>query len=172
MNPPCGTQGVRYVGDVVEFTLSGLPDSACELRVFLRTNIGRGHQVRKEIIRSIEEPDVQLEGSWRDVPMHFDGGKWRVKLALTEVGWFQAKAYAVDAQYRQRWPEGDNIALSVHPNTCRSGNTIYCAFPRMFGPAKTPRDTTVMDHDGRVASLDSEGYTVIPPGGKLRDLKS
>ena len=172
MNPPCGTQGVRYVGDVVEFTLSGLPDSACELRVFLRTNIGRGHQVRKEIIRSIEEPDVQLEGSWRDVPMHFDGGKWRVKLALTEVGWFQAKAYAVDAQYRQRWPEGDNIALSVHPNTCRSGNTIYCAFPRMFGPAKTQRDTTVMDHDGRVASLDSEGYTVIPPGGKLRDLKS
>ena len=45
-------------------------------------------------------------------------------------------------------------------------------FPRMFGPAKTQRDTTVMDHDGRVTSLDSEGYTVIPPGGKLRDLKS
>ena len=115
---------------------------------------------------------MQLEGSWRDVPMRFSGGEWSVKLALTEVGWFQAKAYAVDAGGGQQWPEGDNIGLSVHPNTCRSNNTIYCAFPRMFGPAKTQRKTAGIDHDPRIMSLDSEGYTVIPPGGTLRDLKA
>ena len=172
MNPPCGGQWVRHVGDVMEFTLCGLSSSAGELRVFLRTTIGRGRQVREEIIRGIEEPDVQLEGSWRDVPMRFDGGGWSVKLALTEVGWFQSKAYAVDAEGRQHWPDGDNIGLSVHPNSCRTANTIYCAFPRMFGLTKTRRETASMDHDPRITSLDDQGYTVIPPGGTLRDLKA
>ena len=172
MNPPCGGRLVRHVGDVMEFTLCGLSGSARELRVFLRTTIGRGHQVREEIIRDIEEPDVQLEGSWRDVPMRFEGGGWSVKLALTEVGWFQSKAYAVDAEGRQHWPEGNNIGLSVHPNACRTANTIYCAFPRMFGLAKNRRETASMDHDPRITSLDDQGYTVIPPSGTLRDLKA
>ncbi|HCE04885.1 MAG TPA: hypothetical protein DEQ62_00970, partial [Verrucomicrobiales bacterium] len=69
--------------------------------------------MREEIIRGIEEPGVQLEGSWRDVPMRFDGVVWSVELALTEVGWFQSKAYVVDAEGRQHWPDGDNIGLSV-----------------------------------------------------------
>ena len=69
--------------------------------------------MREEIIRGIEEPDVQLEGSWRDVPMRFDGGVWSVELALTEVGWFQSKAYVVDAEGRQHWPDGDNIGLGA-----------------------------------------------------------
>ena len=172
MNPPCGGQWVRHVGDVMEFTLCGLSSSAGQLRVFLRTTIGRGRQVREEIIRGIEEPGVQLEGSWRDVPMRFDGVVWSVELALTEVGWFQSKAYAVDAEGRQHWPDGDNIGLSVHPNSCRTANTIYCAFPRMFGLTKTRRETASMDHDPRITSLDDQGYTVIPPGGTLRDLKA
>ena len=85
MNPPCGGQWVRHVGDVMEFSLHGLSDTAGN------SCISSNHawswaSVREEIIRGIEEPDVQLEGSWRDVPMRFDGGGWSVKLALTEVG--------------------------------------------------------------------------------------
>ena len=128
-----GRRHVRHVGDVMEFSLRGLSGAPEELCVFLRTTIGRGSQVREEIIHGIEEPDVQLERSWRDVPMRFDGGGWSVKLALTEVGWFQSKAYAVDAEGRQHWPDGDNIGLSVHPNSCRTANTLL-RFPADVWP--------------------------------------
>ena len=92
---------------------------------------------------------MQLEGSWRDVPMRFDGGVWSVKLALTEVGWFQSKAYAVDAEGRQHWPEGNNIGLSAHP-TLPHGQYHLLRFPANVWPAKNRREnrvTWIMIHE-------------------------
>lgn len=167
MQPAAGERLVRYVGDRVGFTLSGVPDAH---RAFLRTNIGRAAAIRRGIIRQIQEPEVQVEASWRDVPMCREGDVWKVEFALAEVGWFQSKAYIVDESGHQQWPEGDNMGLSVHPNDVRCANTIYCAFPRMFGHNKSARDTSARDEDEHIRKLDHEGYTVIPPSGTFRDL--
>ena len=169
MHPSCGERLVRYVGDTLRFALRHVPVGHCAV---IRTDIGRVSELRRGIIQSIQEPEVQLEAGWRDVPMQNTGDAWAVSMALTEVGWFQSKAYTLDADGQQHWPDGDNIGISVHPDFCRTANTIYCAFPRMFGPNKTARDTSAQAEDKRITSLDHEGYSVIPPSGTFRGLKA
>ena len=169
MEPSCGEQTVCYVGDTVRFTLNGVPSGD---HAFLRTNIGRGGAIRGEIIRAIQEPEVQVDKSWRDIPMRPIDDRWELQLALAEVGWFQAKCYVMDDAGRQHWPEGDNASISVHPNFCRAANVIYCAFPRMFGPNMRAACTEHLSEDDRINSLDTEGYAVIPPSGTFRDLKN
>ncbi|MFM1556706.1 MAG: amylo-alpha-1,6-glucosidase, partial [Limisphaerales bacterium] len=157
------------MGDSLRFALRDVPVGH---RAVIRTDIGRASELRRGIIQSIQEPEVQLEAGWRDVPMLNTPDGWAVSMALTEVGWFQSKAYTLDADDQQHWPDGDNIGISVHPDFCRTANTIYCAFPRMFGPNKTARDTSAQAEDKRITSLDHEGYSVIPPSGTFRGLKA
>ena len=66
---------------------------------------------------------------------------------------------------------GPTPAISVHPSDYRTANTIYCAFPRMFGAVQN-RARHPMTRPGKSnwTKLDARGYTVIPPSGKLRDL--
>src|SRR5208283_4923339 len=45
-----------------------------------------------------------------------------------------------------------------------------CAFPRMFGPSKTARQTVDENWELQLNKLDDRGYVVIPPSGTLRDL--
>ncbi|MBT6450365.1 MAG: amylo-alpha-1,6-glucosidase, partial [Verrucomicrobiales bacterium] len=169
MHPSCGERFVRYVGDTLQFVLRDVPAGH---RAVIRTDIGRASELRQGVIQSIQEPEVQLEAGWRDVPMLNTDDGWVVSMALTEVGWFQSKAYTLDVNGQQYWPDGDNIGISVHPDFCRTSNTIYCAFPRMFGPNKTARNTSAQAEDERITSLDHEGYSVIPPSGTLRGLKA
>ena len=167
MRPAAGDRMVRYVGDRLRFSLAGVGRNC---RVFLRTNIGRAAALRRAVIRQIQEPKVQVEASWRDVPMFYEGDEWVIEFSLTEVGWFQAKAYVIDDAGNQHWPDGDNVGLSVHPNDSRCANTVYCCFPRMFGPNKTARSTSARDDDEQIRKLDHEGYSVIPPSGTFRDV--
>src|SRR5690242_614998 len=99
MNPVPGERLLRFVGDHVLFTLRGqnggaLPEGC---HAFLRTNLGRARRVRDEIIRSYSSKLPSAGAAWRDLPMRFQEGEWRVELPLVEVGFFQAKAYAVAA---------------------------------------------------------------------------
>jgi predicted glycogen debranching enzyme len=181
MSPAPGGRAVRFVGDKLQFQIQGGPPAA---RGFLRTNIGRGAALRAEIIEAHNQhvaahglPVTQraampvLNGaSWRDIPMRRNGDVWELELTLAEVGFFAAKAFFVDEKGRQHWPGGENFGVSVHPDFYRTNNTIYCAFPRMFGPSKTLVSTADEKRDGELQRLDQIGYTVIPPSGKLRDL--
>jgi predicted glycogen debranching enzyme len=76
----------------------------------------------------------------------------------------------LDPQGRQFWPDGPDAGVSVHPNLYRTANTIYCAFPRMFGAAKSARVTQDAKAEKELNKLDDCGYVVIPPSGTLRDL--
>ena len=58
----------------------------------------------------------------------------------------------------------------MHPDSYRTGNTIYCAFTRMFGETKTALSTENPKLEEQLKQLDEKGYSVIPPSGKLRDL--
>jgi starch synthase (maltosyl-transferring) len=170
MDPAPGGRVLRFVGDRVRFFLacSGAVPRGWSAR--LRTNLGRAAMLRDDIVATRAGGRTFAGAAWRDVAMREVEGGWVCEMPLAEVGWFRAKAYAVDAQGRQHWPHGDDVGVAVHPDAGRSGNTIYCAFPRMFGPNKarvTTRDGLVED---QIAALDKHGWTVIPPSGKLRDL--
>src|SRR5688572_30419055 len=172
MTPGPGERLVGFVGDQLSFSLTrsagGLLPEGWQAR--LRTNLGRGETVRQEIIHAHTGALKLANASWRDVPMRSIDGTWSLSFSLTEVGFFRAKAYAVDPRGRQHWPDGPDFGVSVHPDGYRSANTIYCAFARMFGETRTAKSTERPTADAQLKQLDAQGYTVIPPSGKLRDL--
>jgi starch synthase (maltosyl-transferring) len=170
MEPATGGRLLRFVGDRVRFRLAAPGGVPAGWSARLRTNLGRAAVLRDEIIATRAGGRTFAGASWRDVPMRAVDGGWEIDLPLAEVGWFRAKAYAIDAQGRQCWPGGDDIGIAVHPDHVRSGNTIYCAFVRMFGAAKGSVSTRDGLLDDQIAALDKHGWTVIPPSGKLRDL--
>jgi glycosidase len=172
MSPPTGERLVRFVGDRLRFALRDATGQPCPSgwRACLRTNLGRAALQRQEIITATKAQRPAALGSWRDVPLACQGREWAVELALAEVGYFRAKAYAIDPRGWQHWPAGPDVGISVQPNACRTANTIYCAFTRLFGPTKTATTTTDPARERQLAALDRLGYTVIPPSGKFRDL--
>ena len=171
MSPFPGSQLLRYVGDTLEVHLEAegkLPEG---WQGFLRTNLGRAEVLRREIVSlaGLTGGEQTFAGaSWRDIPLtaplNGRGPGWSLIFPLLEVGAFRAKAFAVDPEGRQHWPEGADVTLSVHPNHLRTANTLYCAFPRLLGPIQHRALPTF------IQALDSQGYTVIPPSGTLRGL--
>jgi glycogen debranching enzyme len=169
MEPAPGERLLRFVGDRICFSLR---DTAAKdgWRVLLRTNLGRAALLRKEIIAARAGGAVPAGASWRDLPMQKGDGGWQIELPLAEVGYFKAKAYLLDPKGWQHWPDGADVGIGVHPNACRTANTIYCAFTRLFGPTRTAGFTHDEKLETQLRQLDEGGYAVIPPSGKLRDL--
>ncbi len=179
MSPAPGEMLLRFVGDRLRFSLRA---SEPVPRAFLRTNLGRGSFLHGEIVQEYREelthwglPAIQGAShtlprgmAWRDIPMRLEDGHWTVEAALAEVGFFNAKGYLVDAEGRQIWPGGADLGITVHPSAYRTGNTIYCAFTRMFGETKTA--VSSLAADPLLDQLDQRRYAVIPPSGKFRDL--
>ncbi len=172
MTPAPGTRWRRFVGDRLRFVLHDAGERRPEKgwRALLRTNLGRAEQLRREIIQAHTRGLPLAGASWRDVPMTRESGGWSLDLPMTEVGYFKAKAYLLDAGGWQHWPEGPDVGISVQPDRYRTGNIIYCAFTRMFGTSRTAGTTKDAKLDQTLAPLDQQGYTIIPPSGKLRDL--
>src|SRR5579884_2744107 len=172
MTPAPGERLRRFVGDRIRFTLSAGENSLASqgCRAYLRTNLGRAEMLRQEIIQAHTRKIAGAGGSWHDIPMLAEDGQWQLELSLIEPGYFKAKAYLVDLQGWQHWPEGPDFGISVHPDSYRTANTIYCAFTRMFGSTKELLQTTDEKLEQQLQQLDQKGYTVIPPSGTIRDL--
>ncbi len=171
MTPAPGEQLLRFVGDRVRFSLRMPRGISQNARALLRTNLGKAGRLRKEIIATHAGKNPMSVAFWRDVPLQSRAnGEWSIELPMTDVGFYCAKAYVVDSQGRQFWPEGPDTGISVHPDCHRSANTIYCAFVRMFGESKSARATVDANREKQLNKLDERGYVVIPPSGKLRDV--
>jgi starch synthase (maltosyl-transferring) len=171
MSPAPGERLLRFVGDRVRFSLRLPQGSPPGARALLRTNLGKAARLRQEIVATHAGKNPMSVAFWRDVPLLREpSGEWALELPLTDVGFYRAKAYMADAEGRQFWPEGADAGISVHPNGYRTGNTIYCAFARMFGPSKTARQTVDEKFEKELNTLDDKNYVVIPPSGTLRDL--
>src|SRR5205814_9180920 len=126
-------------------------------RALLRTNLGRAEVLRREIIEAHTHGVPAAGESWRDLPMEPDEEGWSITLPLAEPGYFKSKAYLVNPEGWQRWPEGADMGLSVHPNDYRTANTIYCAFTRMFGRTRPQLITKPASHESIMQALDREG---------------
>ena len=103
MTPAAGDRVQRFVGDRIRIALKPSAGEALPKgwRARLRTNLGRAEQQREEIIHSHFQKIPLAGASWRDIPMVENNGDWFVDLPLTQVGFFQAKAYAIDDDDRQ-----------------------------------------------------------------------
>ncbi|HEV2434893.1 MAG TPA: amylo-alpha-1,6-glucosidase [Verrucomicrobiae bacterium] len=179
LTPAPGERLVRFVGDQIRFTLrDGGPcpkpartdDAHRRWRGLLRTNLGRGSARRREIIAAHAGGVGHAGTSWHDMPMKKNGGVWEIELPLAEVGFFKAKPYLLDAKGWQHWPDGPDVGISVHPDFCRTANVIYCAFTRLFGVTRTAATAVDAQLNFQLNPFDAQGYAVIPPSGKLRDL--
>src|SRR4051812_144219 len=129
MTPAPGSRLLRFVGDTVGFELRdrGQKNSPAGWRAMLRTNLGRASMLRREIIQAQTRGLPAAGSAWRDLPMRPQDGRWSLELAVTEPGFFKAKAYLLDQNGWQYWPDGPDAGISVHPSSYRTANTIYCA---------------------------------------------
>src|SRR3982751_4293936 len=122
MVPGTGERMLRFVGDRLTFTFQSadgrpLPEG---WRAFVRTNLGRASALRQEIVDAHSGQRRLAQASWRDIPMERRDNEWRRELVMSEVGYFRAKAYAVDPQGRQHWPDGLDLGVSVHSDSYRT----------------------------------------------------
>lgn len=172
MLPAPGERMQRYVGDRVRFSIGNGGGGALPRgwRARLRTNLGRATVLRREVLESHAQGLPLAGSSWRDLPMEPEGEGWHLELPLAENGYFSAKAYLLDPSGWQHWPEGPDAGIAVHPDFCRTGNTLYCVFPRLLGKQRSARRLAEDGNMKLVRSLDEQGYTVIPESGKLRDV--
>lgn len=170
MFPATGDRLLRFVGDKVRFQLRVDSPARTKYQARLRTNLGRAAVRRREIIAANAGGAVFAGASWRDLPMQKTEAGWEIELPVAEAGFFKAKAYLLDEKNWQFWPVGKDVSISVHPNFARTANTIYCAFTRLFGDAKTLASTADKTLETQLDSLEAQGYATLPPSGTFRDL--
>jgi starch synthase (maltosyl-transferring) len=165
--PAPGARQLHFAGDTITFHLK-VPES-WDGQAWLRTSLGHGRSVRREIIRQVDRRENPLGRSWYDIPMTaVEKGHFSLTIALTEVGHFEAKGYFLSPESADPlWPPGANTAVNVAPADTCCANIIYNAFVRQFGPNKKGNGGVA---DESINRLDQAGYTVIPPSGTFRDL--
>lgn len=166
--PAPGSRHVALRGQRIRFELevSGAPGCSA----FLRTTIGRAGVYRQEIIREVEEGCAKAGGCWHDREMEEVGpGVFALELGLEEVGVFAARSYVLQPGGEEPvWPaaQGD-VVVKVQPVWTRSGCSLYGVFPRLF---HWDKDWKALS-EAELARLDETGWTVIPPSGKLKNVK-
>ncbi|MFO7937957.1 MAG: amylo-alpha-1,6-glucosidase [Kiritimatiellia bacterium] len=167
--PESGSFHLRWVADIFRVTLK--LDNPVKGHAVFRTNIGKAHVRRKEIIAAKESGEPILARDWYDVPMaEKEPGIYTLSIPLLEVGIFSGKVcFFADESGVPQWPEGDDITIKVEPAHTACANTMYSAFVRQFGAAlhNNPGNSEFQDC---VSRLDKNAYTVIPPSGTFRDL--
>lgn len=173
LSPAPRSHALKFRGDTFTFTLKADP-LLKNAKAYLHTNIGYGRFQRAEIVAQVEDQTPNSSQDWHDVPMPMtaEPGVYRVRMILNEVGHFEASCCLITHEGADPiWVEGGQVHINVEPATYCCSNSIYCAFVRQFGPNKYAAfSRTPKTHDYTVNLLETEGYTVIPPSGKFRDL--
>lgn len=167
--PACGTQLLKWVGDVLE--VRAFREGKGAGRMVFRTNLGAAAIHQAEVLAHVDEARLMSGDDWHDVPMESCGkGEWRVRLPLLEVGIFEGKiCFLPNTRPQPEWLDGPNMVIKVAPAKTAGGNLIYAAFVRQFGARMASADAG-QAYAREEAVLDRAGYTVIPPSGTFRQL--
>ena len=170
--PNVGEHRLYFRGDTLTFTLK--LDEAVRGKAFVRTNIGKAIVQRREIILKVKEKRSGSAQDWHDIPMQkVDDYTYSITLALIEVGHFEAMCFFFPENTSEPiWPGAENVCVNVEPAEYCCANSIYCAFPRQFGPNKYyPESRPIAGlTDEKMLEFDKAGFTIIPPSGTFRDL--
>ena len=164
--PSPASQKLFYAGDFLTVMLH--VDESFSGKAFIRNNINQSDIREEDVIAAVEENKVNHDRGWHDLEMkRISKTEFEIRIPLLKIGHFSYKPWLL-ADEQQFWPPYENSEINVEPPDYRSGNTVYCAFVRQFGSNKNKKTT---EKDSKtVESLDKDGYTVIPPSGKFRDL--
>ena len=170
--PEVGTSRLYFRGDTIQFCLK-LSKPAVG-KAFLRTNLGRVSIRRKEIIKHVHSKRSISGQDWHDIPLiKISDTEYSISLSLLEVGHFSAMTFLLlDGELEPIWPGYDNININVEPAQFCCANSIYCAFPRQFGPNKNYLASKPVEGltNEEMFKFDRQGFTIIPPSGTFRDL--
>jgi len=166
LRPENGSKQMLYAGDYLDLSIE--VNERFEGKAFIRNNINQSEIRLKDIVDEIEIGKPNLDRGWFDLEIpRVAPNLFSLKIPLLKIGHFNFKMF-LEENGKQIWPEGDNSTINIEPPQYRTGNTIYCAFVRQFGPNKKLKKS---EADSKtIEKLDKEGYTVIPPSGKFRDL--
>ncbi|MCQ2397143.1 MAG: glycogen debranching enzyme N-terminal domain-containing protein, partial [Lentisphaeria bacterium] len=162
---------VRHVGDSMRITMTlSAPHQG---KAFIRTNLGNAAIHRQEVVYRVEMGAEPLGRDWRDLPMRKTGNSlYEIRLPLTEVGIFEYKCFFVDENTGKTiWPRGENAKIKVITALGAAHNSIYNAFVRQFGD-NISGGADKRELEEAAAKLDRANYTVIPPSGTFRAVKS
>ncbi|MBR1836570.1 MAG: glycogen debranching protein, partial [Kiritimatiellae bacterium] len=171
-SPATGSSILRHAGDDVVFEL--FAEGAGPGRAVLRTQLGGARRRRRELVEAMDEGRPPLALDWNDVPMEevsAGGGvrRFAVRVPLVDIGFFRAKAcFFPEGGDRPFWPDGGDVCVKVAPAWTAAWTSVYCAFPRCFGPDEAAERSRPAP--AAAAALDSSGWTAIPPGGTFRSL--
>ncbi|MFA6928835.1 MAG: amylo-alpha-1,6-glucosidase [Lentisphaeria bacterium] len=167
--PATFSKTVLYSGDFLDITLE--IDRIIPGKAFVRTNLGNNTSRLREIIEQVELGKPCRGQDWHDIAMEqMEPKRFKVTLPINEVGYFEFKAFFVDSNSKETfWPRGENASVKIEPAMTFSGNTIYNAFVRQFGPNKAATADSPQHLDAEKL-LNAENYTVLPPSGTFRDL--
>lgn len=169
-NPKPGSHFVHHCGDLLTVTLKlKVPRKGT---AWLRTNLGRARERRKEIIAHVEQRSPIRARDWHDMamlPSHSEN-EFIIHIPLVETGRFEAKAFFVpQGEATPLWAEGDNTVIKVETALSYCANTIYTAFVRQFGPnMRKTQDIPVPEET--LKRLEDNGCTLIPQSGTFRSL--
>ncbi|MDA3798742.1 MAG: glycogen debranching enzyme N-terminal domain-containing protein [Kiritimatiellae bacterium] len=168
--PATASYILKCRGDVLEFKIR-LDEAIQGDCAFFRTNLGHAGRQRLEVIALVEKNEPIGATDWFDLPMKkIDDFSYSIRIPLLETGNFAGKAYVLREDGKLIWPNGENTKIKVEPAHTYASNNVYTAFVRQF------RDESLEEIGERfkIVSQDMEdnGYTVIPPAGTFRNLKS
>lgn len=170
--PNIGEHRLYFRGDTIIFKL--ILDKSLKGKAFLRTNIGRASVKREELICRIKDKKPISGQDWYDIPMmKVSDFEYSVHIALVEVGHFEAISFFLPENESEAvWPGAENVSVNVEPAEYCCANSIYCAFPRQFGPNKSFPESKPINGFTKeeMNKYDKEGFTIIPPSGTFRDL--
>jgi len=119
----------------------------------------------------VERQQPILARDWHDLQMERQGEReYSITIPLTEVGYFEAKAFFLPQRGEPIWPEGGNIRIKVEPAEYAAASSVYTAFVRQFSAHRYARAPLP---DGQLLkTIEAAGYAVIPPSGTFRQLQS
>ncbi len=165
--PNPGTEIIYREGDfiTIELRLS----SENKGRALLRTNLFHPNKKRDEIIEKTEQNIPRRYQEWGDFPMfQKSSDTFIIELPLASVGYFEAKAcFIPDDSNEPVWPDGENLYIKVEPANTTIGNSIYCAFVRLF-----LEEEKINQINDSLANYSPSGdkLIIIPESGKFRNL--
>lgn len=173
---------ILFPGDkvVVSMSVDGVDESAEQEKLhqcFVRTDLFLGPMIKAEIQRAFLAGEQESRELWRDYPMVCTSSgngqsNWQFEFTVTDAGFFWAKPYFIGADNKIHWPSGDNLMIHVHRTAWKSGNSIYCAWPRLMDDGKSAMTRLSDDKELAFKELEESGVWVQPSSGTMRELKS
>ena len=155
-------------GDFLKIELSLA--SAVKGKAYVRTNLFNPAKKRQEIVEKAEKGIPRRYQEWGNYEMtRKDNRTYYIEIPLTEVGFFEAKAYYMpDEEKEPVWPEGGNLQIKVEPAITVTGNSIYSAFVRLF--AEEENISNIKYKLENQTLVKDQNFNVIPESGKFRNL--